>query len=767
MDSLTKTEYVTAFLSNCSPKDSMSLYRQRLEQVRSDNDVLGYWIRERAEIEKQYSANLHKLAMNMQNINSQSMSFHDAWKQLEAETLETAKYRNQMTHQMSSQIYKPLLEYYTSSPQTASARKLAERLTNIANEISPNQGLKKLSKVSKSDTLNSRANWDAEAPLAFEKLENLDEEHLLMLKQVYLSIASLQSDACSSHQDLFSKSMEVYMELPIEKEIKKFSESATLFSEPASNTEAAGSPLSSTDDKVKEHGGESSLKSRVTTLFRRKTAKKSNASSPKSPHSNKLSNLFNKQGKDSNKESKRLVSSPGTNSSVPSLSEQSYASSIGRPAQDFQADHGASEDENEDTIRPNMSDRNRFSPSLDQPDSGEQNNISQNLDENFQNAEPQTSKERIKESGTPFSDPSDFSPAIPVPSSPSANSPTLSTKNKQVSGNDKAAIDSVSGSLRRNTSLSRYRSMGRSKTSSSADQLSDLSSLPNLSTSSLQSLDHREPILGWLPELPKAAGLSAAIIETFSGELTDAGLLRPSCSGTVYLKYAAIVGQLSKVVGVRLASSFPLAIKLQDEYSVHPSSSYDCFQVSTSKLETPNPALKYDLQLDSVNGARCIPLTVAQKWKHEETASSMIAFVKPNLAWKDIGNTLFIKKLVMSVYLGENIIVKGCQSSPAGEFSRKTSKLKLSFSDITVPSSGFKVLARFDVSPSAAVRKPVVGLQFTVNHKSNNSGLVTLLERPELESPSSSHRSVLESAYEEKEVPTFYTSQIRDCILYA
>ncbi|WBW72820.1 F-BAR domain protein Syp1 [Schizosaccharomyces osmophilus] len=770
MESLTKTEYVTAVLSNCSPKDSMSLYRQRLEQVRSDNDVLGYWIRERTEIEKQYSMNLHKLAMSMQNTKSQSMSFHDAWQQLEAETLETAKYSNQMTHQMGSQIYKPLVEYYTSSPQTAAVRELAERLTNIANEISPNQGLTKISKSLKSDTLNSRANWDAEAPLAFEKLQNLDEEHLLMLKQVYSSIASLQSDACASHQNLLSKSMEVYMELPIENEIKKFSESAMLVTEPSSNLGTPSSLLSSTEDKPKEHGREGNLKSRVTTLFRRKTiAKNSNRSSPKSPKSpraSKLGNLFGKQGKDPNKESKRLASSPAANSSVPSLSEQSHTSSFARPVHDFRVNHGASEDETEETIRPNVSDRNRLSPSLDRPDLYGQNNISsQKIDKSVQKPEPVIGTERMEKNDTPFSDPGDFEPANP--SSPSAIPSTPQIESKQVPGSDKTAIDNVSSTLRRNTSLSRYRSLGRANNSTSTDQLNDLNSLPNLSTLSLQSLNRQESLPGWLPELPKTAGLSAAIVETFSGELTDSGLLHPSCFGTVYLKYTPNIGQFGKIVGIQLASGFPLSIKMQDEERVQPSSSHDCFQLATGKLETPNPALTYDLQLDSVNGARSIPLTVVQKWKHEETASSMIAFVKPNAAWKDLGNTLSLQKLVMTVYLGENIIVKGCQSSPAGEFSRKTSKLKLYFSEITVPSSGFKVLAHFDVSPSTAIRKPVIGLHFTMNDKSNDAGLVKLLERPEFESPNSSHRSVLETAYEQKAVPTFYISQIRDCIFYA
>ncbi|EPY54004.1 cytoskeletal protein Syp1 [Schizosaccharomyces cryophilus OY26] len=766
MDSLTKTEYVTAFLSNCSPKDSMSLFRQKLEQVRSDNDVLACWIRERMEIEKQYSGSLHKLAMSMQNIMPQSISFSDAWKQLEAETLEIAKYRNQITHQLGSQIYKPVVEYYTSSPQIASLRELAERLTNIANELSPSQGLMKLSKPSKSDALHSRANWDAEAPLAFEKLQSLDEERLLILKQVYLSIASLESDACASQQDLLSKSMEVYMDLPIEDEIKKYSQPAVSEVDPSSTPETPNTPFSST----KEHGGDGKLKNRVTTLFRRKSTapKKNDKSSPKSPRAGKLASIFNKKPKDSDSDFKEVGASPTANHSVYSFSNQSHASSFARPVHDFRVNnHGEVEGENEETIRPNLLERNQIHPSLDQPGSHEPYDFSaQRNDISVQKPESATSPERTREKESLFLTTNDFEPAIPTSSSPSTNPQSPQYENKQAPESDEAVIENVSNTLRRNTTISRHSTLGGTNTSTSSGQAADMSSLPNFSTMSLQTHDHHEVIPGWLPELPKTDGLSAAIVETFSGELSSSGLLHPSCVGTVYMKYAPKVGEFSKELGVQIASNFSLSIIKRDENFVRASSSNDCFHLATDKLESPLPVLGYTLQLDSVNGTRSIPLTVVQKWKHEDTSSSMIAFIKPNPAWKNLGNTLTIQKLVIIVYLGENILVKSCQSSPAGEFSRKTSKLKLHFSDITVSSSGFKVLARFVVSPNTAIRKPVIGLRFRMNDNTNDAGLVKLFERPELESPASSRRSALESAYEEKKIPTSYTSHIRDCILY-
>ncbi|CAA16828.1 F-BAR domain protein Syp1 [Schizosaccharomyces pombe] len=815
MESLTKTEYVDAFLSNYSPNDSMSIFRQRLEQVRLDNDMLSQWIRERMDIERQYSDQLHKLAMNMQEKNNSSFAFNYAWKQLEGETLEISRYHSQIIGQIASQVYKPLIDYYTSSPQTATLRRLAERLSTVAEEMASSSvpGLKGLKKKgrdadtkSQNDLTASRATWDSDAPLAFEKLQIVDEERLLILKQVYLTIASLETDTALKQQEFFSKSMAVYSDLPIEGEIRQFMNSTSkVMSSASANKPSKSSGFHINNGKSKEeksHGENESggkLKNKMSTLFRRKTImpKKDKKPSHKSNgRPNKLTAFFNKNSKASSISSAEEHPSNIDDSSIERRHYDSNHSSQIR-------DHPSTNN--------NASSYQNFNETSDEGEDNDATIRANNVRSSFleaplpvqPNVQAETVTPKISSKASPFNKPnsvhSEASRNTPssidrenashsnpimmhgndfggnfnnMQSRSTTTSPTSAVASPAPTENEdsNAAIERVANTLRKNPTISRRTrragTMDRYATASSDYMESNLGSLPNLSTLSLQS--GPDSTATWHPEFPNSSGLSASIVEKYSGELSEDGLLHPSCSGHIFMKYTSDFNTPPPEMGVRVASEFPMSFTHLNDHAVKYGPSENTLSLIPELLLSPIKVTDFNLHLDSINGASCIPLTVVQKWKHDESSSSMIAFVKPNPVWRNLGSSLHIEKLVIIVYLGENVLVKSCQSSPAGEFSRKTSKLKLHLSNINISSSGFKILAKFAISPSAAIRKPVIEFRIRMVDSSNNPGLTKLFLKPDMfDTTSSSGGSQLESAYEETKVPTSYGIHVRECSVFA
>ncbi|EEB08019.1 cytoskeletal protein Syp1 [Schizosaccharomyces japonicus yFS275] len=787
MDALAKTEYVEAFLPNFAPKDSMTVFRRRLERIRSDNDRLAHWLRERTEIERDYAVRLQKLANSMNEGNVQELSLSDAWLELERDMQLRSKLHNSMAKQLGGQVYKPISEFYTSSPQMASLRELESRLSSVARSMDPSS----ISKVLRSNKhkrgqsqdgqlmldnneLISRTAWDSEAPFAFEKLQTVDEERLIMLKQVYLTVSSLENQVGRQLNESSETCMAIFSTISAEEETIRFASETVKNgavqqdASPVARTQHSSSSRKEESPEERPARAPSKFKSRMNKLFRRKTVmigKKKHSSESQAPLSSRKAAAG------------RIApsSSLHSNSDDDAHSVPEASSLMTNGTRSVNINPAANHIENEQQQQSTQQQEHREQPTHTEhssvPSSSAVTTLPQYVDVPQPNARSDASQVAVKTQAerASLAAPSISESSINASSSPMSVNINPTPVVQESPEERDAALERVSHALRQVPSVSR-----RTRSSDSTSRLTSPLSSPSTempmgmhipprsrSTLSIHSNSSVENFQPRIPELPNVPKLSSAIVAQVNGLWKGNQLQRAECDGSVYLVWRnpESVGS-DKKCSVRLFSPQTLSSLVPTHTGVQLGNEPNSLDMPTSLIMTPTQVAKFQVPLEGSVLQNTLPLLVMQKWKHEETVSSMVAFVLRNPLYNNSAENYAVDKLSLLVSLGENVIVKSCRSSPAGEFSRKTSKLRVNFNDVTVPDTGLKVVARFEIEPNGVTRVPTIEYRMQLKHANVIESLVQVFSTPENVMRSSTVNS-LEGAYDAQVVPTLYTTVAR------
>ena len=201
-------------------------------------------------------------------------------------------------------------------------------------------------------------------------------------------------------------------------------------------------------------------------------------------------------------------------------------------------------------------------------------------------------------------------------------------------------------------------------------------------------------------------GLNASIVETVSATFSQDQVTKAVVIGELALQHnPSATASPSGSDSIRL-ENFPVLEKVAPNptfITQTPAKSGE-YTVNLSQVTRPSVAFKYQVHLEDSNLAAHAPVSISPTWKVEPTQASVILTYSFNPAFVSPARRSVSLKNVVIFIAAENAKALGCQSKPAGIFSKERSMIYWKLGDMTL--DGYaeapqKLLARFNTDSEA------------------------------------------------------------------
>ncbi|KZZ99545.1 fes/CIP4 domain-containing protein [Moelleriella libera RCEF 2490] len=180
-----------AMLASLQPDEAAQTFDGRVKRINKVNVEIADWLQERRRIEEQYVNGLRKLAQGNKGPASQSELgvLQAPWAQIVKAVERIAQSHEIFCQALNEQVERPLRAFQQDA-QVANLSNVSSNLNSLAKALQDAQSQSdKLNKKGKSNEnvflklRDATQAWDAEAPLIFENLEDLDVSRIQRLQE--------------------------------------------------------------------------------------------------------------------------------------------------------------------------------------------------------------------------------------------------------------------------------------------------------------------------------------------------------------------------------------------------------------------------------------------------------------------------------------------------------------------------------------------------------------------------------------------------------
>ena len=201
-------------------------------------------------------------------------------------------------------------------------------------------------------------------------------------------------------------------------------------------------------------------------------------------------------------------------------------------------------------------------------------------------------------------------------------------------------------------------------------------------------------------------GLNASIVETVSATFSQGHVTKAVVIGEMALQHNAGDNASASGSDVVRLENFPVLEKVAPNptFITQKLSASGEYSIDLSHTTRPTVAFKYQVHLDDTSLAAHAPMALTPTWRIEPTQASVILSYTFNPSFLSPSKRSVSLKNVMISISVEGAKPAGCQSKPAGIFSKEKSLIYWKLGDVTL--DGYaeapqKLLARFSTDGEA------------------------------------------------------------------